>query len=258
MRCARSSTRARPAGGPAAQRCRRDRTAASGAAASGGRGPVRRAFAGLHAGVGGRRGAHGGRPRRRPGCSARPTTGWSRHPEAERLHAAVDRIVAVKERHTRFFDEEVQRRLTASPRAVAAGAARAPTHRLAARLRRAHRGGARRDSRASPSATPEGNARAAATRARHRGAARHGRAHGGDRAARTRGPSRGLITWCTAGRGTRGVRHRQVHRDLRQRALGRPRPRGRSASIRCPTPRCGRCGTWPTSSTTRSATRVTC
>ena len=34
------------------------------------------------------------------------------------LDAAVERIVAVKERHTRFFEEEAQRRLTASPRAA--------------------------------------------------------------------------------------------------------------------------------------------
>ena len=84
-------------------------------AASGGRGPVRRAFAGFTQGwavVG----AHmalglvddlvlGAAYTRVAECSADAA-----------LHAAVERIVAVKRRHTRFFDEEVRRRLPTSGR----------------------------------------------------------------------------------------------------------------------------------------------
>jgi hypothetical protein len=34
------------------------------------------------------------------------------------VHASIERILAVKERHSRFFDEEVRRRLSASGRAA--------------------------------------------------------------------------------------------------------------------------------------------
>jgi hypothetical protein len=86
-------------------------------AASGGRGPVRRAFAGFSQGwavVG----AHmamglvddlvlGAAYTRVVECAADAA-----------LRAAVDRIVAVKRRHTVFFDEEVRRRLPTSARAA--------------------------------------------------------------------------------------------------------------------------------------------
>ena len=96
-----------------------DRTAAatSGGAPSGGRGPVRRAFAGITQGwaVIGAHMAVGLVDDRMLG------TAYERVAESSTsatLDAVVDRIVAVKERHTRFFEEEVQRRLTASPRAA--------------------------------------------------------------------------------------------------------------------------------------------
>ena len=70
-----------------------------------------------HAGVGGRRGAHGRRPRRRPDARGGLREGGRIvHERGPRRGGR--RIVAVKERHTRFFEEEVQRRLTASPRAA--------------------------------------------------------------------------------------------------------------------------------------------
>ena len=91
-------------------------TATSGGAASGGRGPVRRAFAGITQGwaVIGAHMAVGLVDDRMLG------TAYERVAESSTsatLDAVVARIVAVKERHTRFFEEEVQRRLTASPRA---------------------------------------------------------------------------------------------------------------------------------------------
>lgn len=85
--------------------------------ASGGRGPVRRALAGFTQGwdvVG----AHlalglvddlvlGAAYDRLLACSSDAA-----------VHASIERIIAVKERHTRFFDEEVRRRLSASGRAA--------------------------------------------------------------------------------------------------------------------------------------------
>ena len=103
-------------------------TAVSGGAASGGRGPVRRAFAGITQGwaVIGAHVAVGLVDDRMLG------TAYARVAESSTsatLDAAVARIVAVKERHTRFFEEQVQRRLTASPRA--ARLARRELHRTA-------------------------------------------------------------------------------------------------------------------------------
>ena len=93
------------------------RTAAPGGAASGARGPVRRAFAGITQGwaVVGAHMTVGLVDDRALGVA------YARVAESSTsaaLGAAVERIVAVKDRHTRFFDEEVKRRLTASPRAA--------------------------------------------------------------------------------------------------------------------------------------------
>ena len=91
--------------------------ASRGPAASSGRGPVRRALAGFTQGW--------------PVIGAHMTVGliddWMLGAAYERvvdasggaaLEAAVGRILAVKQRHTRFFEEEVERRLTSSPKAV--------------------------------------------------------------------------------------------------------------------------------------------
>jgi hypothetical protein len=88
-----------------------------GAATSSGRGPVRRALAGFMQGW--------------PVIGAHMTVGlvddWMLGAAYERtvdlsgsaaLETAVGRILAVKRRHTRFFEEEVERRLTSSPKAV--------------------------------------------------------------------------------------------------------------------------------------------
>ena len=230
--------------------------AVSGGAASGGRGPVRRAFAGItqgwavigaHMAVGlvddrmlgdglreGGRIVHecdprcGGRTdRRREGAAHAVLRGGGA--------AAADGIAAGR----------------------AAGAPRAPPHGVAARLRRAHGGAARRvlairlrrtrrATRSPPNSSAPSRRCPASTRARPRSSG-----EGSQADARPDYMEQ-------AGRGTRGVRHRQVHRDLRQRALGRPRPRGVPRAIRCPPPHSERCGTWPTSSTTRSATPATC
>ena len=90
---------------------------ARGSSASVGRGPVRRALAGFVQGW--------------PVVGAHMTVGladdWMLHAaydrvvEASRSRAladAVTRVLVVKERHTHFFEEEVRRRLTASPKAV--------------------------------------------------------------------------------------------------------------------------------------------
>lgn len=86
-------------------------------ASESGRGPVRRALAGFAQGW--------------PIAAAHMTVGlvddWMLRAAYDRvvdaaandaLAAAVDRIVAVKARHTRFFDEEARRRLGASPKAA--------------------------------------------------------------------------------------------------------------------------------------------
>jgi hypothetical protein len=91
--------------------------ASRGRAASSGRGPVRRALAGFTQGW--------------PVIGAHMTVGlvddWMLGAAYERtvaasgsdaLEAAVARIVAVKQRHTRFFEAEVARRLTSSLKAV--------------------------------------------------------------------------------------------------------------------------------------------
>jgi hypothetical protein len=87
------------------------------AATSGGRGPVGRALAGFLQG-GHVVGAH---------MTAGLVDDWMLRAAYERavetsangaLDDAVARILAVKERHTRFFQEEAARRLTASPKAV--------------------------------------------------------------------------------------------------------------------------------------------
>jgi hypothetical protein len=88
-----------------------------GSAASSGRGPVRRALAGITQGW--------------PVTGAHMAVGlvddWMLGAAYERtvdvsgsasLEVAVRRILAVKQRHTRFFEEEVERRLTSSPKAV--------------------------------------------------------------------------------------------------------------------------------------------
>jgi hypothetical protein len=93
------------------------RTAASGGAASGHRGPVRRAFASITQGwaVVGAHMAVGLVDDRALGAAYASAAESS---TSAAVDAAVERIVAVKGRHTRFFAEEVQRRLTASPRAA--------------------------------------------------------------------------------------------------------------------------------------------
>jgi hypothetical protein len=106
------------AGAARAEPPRRTATAAApGGAASGGRGPVRRAFAGITQGwaVIGAHMTIGLVDDRVLGVA------YARVAESSTngaLSAAVERIVAVKGRHTRFFDEEAERRLRASPRAA--------------------------------------------------------------------------------------------------------------------------------------------
>lgn len=104
-------------GGAGGASPRRVGTAAPSAAASAGRGPVRRAFAGITQGwaVVGAHMTVGLVDDRALG------TAYARVAESSTsaaLDAALERIVAVKGRHTRFFDEEARRRLTASPRAA--------------------------------------------------------------------------------------------------------------------------------------------
>ena len=92
-----------------------DAGAESPRAASGGRGPVRRAFAGFTQGwaVVGAHMALGLVDDLVLGAAYARVTATSTDAA---LHAAVDRIVEVKRRHTRFFDEEVRRRLPTSGR----------------------------------------------------------------------------------------------------------------------------------------------
>ncbi len=193
------------------------------AASSAGRGPVRRAFAGFTQGwaVVGAHMTIGLVDDWMLGAAYAGAAGSS---ENGALESAIERIARVKARHTRFFAQEAHRRLAASPKA--ARLARRELRRTVWPL-------------GSSPLTPAdrtrftrfafggdaGHQRAADLRRRHRGTARYRRPHGGDRLRRPRALTPGLITWITAGRGSRGVRHRQVHRDLGQRALGRPRPR---------------------------------
>ena len=260
MRSARSSTRApaRTGQAPVPASRRSDRTAAPGGAASGG---SRTRAARVR-----RDSRRGGRSSARTwpsassttGCSGRPTTRVAESSTSATLDAAVERIVAVKERHTRVLRGGGAAAADGVAAGRAAGAPRAPPHGVAARRRRARPRTSAPGSRGSPSADAEGDARAAELERGIAALPGIGRAHGRDRPARARSADARPDYMEQAGRGTRGVRHRQVHRDLRQRALGRPRPRGRSATIRCPPPPSARCGTWPTSSTTRSATPATC
>jgi hypothetical protein len=86
-------------------------------ATSGGRGPVRRAFAGFTQGwavVG----AHMALGLVDDLVLGAAYTRVAESSADAALHAAVERIVAVKRRHTQFFDEEVRRRLPTSARAA--------------------------------------------------------------------------------------------------------------------------------------------